>query len=114
MVAFATQTEVCPYTPSRDNVLVREIDDAQLIGNIALPDDCSDVPKRGVVVAVGPGLWNDGAHEPMEYEVGDEILMFGDQPFVRFPVVIDGRRQEYHIIRAVYLRGKLTNRSQGA
>lgn len=108
MVTLAGKTvSACPFIPSRDNVVVQELEDNNVIGNIALPDDCSDMPKRGRVVAVGPGLWNNGQYEPTGYEVGDELLMFADQPFTRIPIYDNGERLEYFLVRAVYLRGKL-------
>ena len=41
---------------------------------IVLPDTAQEKPQRGKVVAVGPGRYVDGTRQPLDVEVGDEVL----------------------------------------
>ena len=44
-------------------------------GGILLPDTAQEKPKKGKVVACGPGKANDsGTIEPMDVKVGDTVL----------------------------------------
>jgi len=44
-------------------------------GGILLPETAQQKPKRGTVLAVGPGkIDNKGNIQPMDVKVGDEIL----------------------------------------
>jgi chaperonin GroES len=65
-----------PVRPRGDRVIVLR-DEAQgsSKGGILLPDQAKEKPKRGTVVAVGPGRRNDqGELVPMDIKVGDRIL----------------------------------------
>ncbi|HEV7737578.1 MAG TPA: co-chaperone GroES [Chlamydiales bacterium] len=44
-------------------------------GGILLPDTAQQKPKRGKVLAVGPGKVDDkGNVQPMDVKIGDEVL----------------------------------------
>ncbi|HEY4502217.1 MAG TPA: co-chaperone GroES [Candidatus Paceibacterota bacterium] len=80
--------------PLGDKVLVTlKAREEQTASGIIIPDTVGDrtETKRGKVVAVGEGKYDDGALVPMRVRVGDEILFqWGDS------VEVDG--VEYHII----------------
>jgi chaperonin GroES len=82
-------------TPLADRIAVRPLDDGeQLRGSIYIPDTAREKPQRGVVVAVGPGRYEEGVRVPVELAVGDMVL------YARFggiEVTIDGER--YLILR---------------
>lgn len=61
--------------PTRDNVVVKPaIPDEKTPGGIILPSSGRRERSRGVVVAVGPGQWRDGALCPMSVKPGDCVL----------------------------------------
>lgn len=103
MVAVAdTEKQVkCPFVPFADNVVIvpRKV---KSIGNIALPDNSTEVLQEGEVVAVGPGLWSGTGYAPMECEVGDVVMLCADRPFD--PISENG--ENYLLVRQVYLRVK--------
>jgi chaperonin GroES len=70
-----------PITPLADRVVVRPLTEAEL-GNVSaagiiIPETAKkEKPEQGVVIAVGPGKWDeDGAKRlPLEVKVGDRIV----------------------------------------
>jgi chaperonin GroES len=62
-----------------DLVMIREIKDEMTAGGIALPDGSStEGPRKGEVVAVGPGsMKEDASYMPMNVEVGDMVYLAG-------------------------------------
>jgi chaperonin GroES len=65
------------FTPLGDRVLVRPVkEEAVTKGGIVLPQNAVEKPRRGAVLAVGPGLpdLQRGERLPIPVEVGDEVL----------------------------------------
>jgi len=62
--------------PLHDRVVVKRIQaDTKTTGGIIIPDNATEKPDQGVVVAVGPGKRNpDGAVIPMSVNVNDKVL----------------------------------------
>lgn len=62
--------------PVRDLVIVqREEAKDRSDGGILLPDGAKEKPRRGTILAVGPGrMTDDGVLVPMSVEVGDVVL----------------------------------------
>lgn len=62
------------YTPMQDRILVKpaEASDATK-GGILLPDSVKERPKEGIVMAVGPGKYQNGAIIPMTLKPGDRV-----------------------------------------
>jgi chaperonin GroES len=61
--------------PLGDRVIVSAIEIDQVTASgIVLPDTAQEKPQRGKVVAVGPGRYVDGTRQPLDVEVGDEVL----------------------------------------
>lgn len=84
--------------PLGDRVVVRPLtpEEAGLrsASGIIIPDTASkERPEQGVVVAVGPGKFDDGAVIPMTVKVGDRV-MFSKYGFDE--VKVEG--QEYCIV----------------
>lgn len=73
--------EKSTLTPLGDRVVVRALTEEEAgtksASGIIIPDTVSgkDDGKRGIIVAVGPGRWNDTGDKriPMEVHVGDKI-----------------------------------------
>lgn len=81
--------------PLGDRVLVREIktERGKTDSGIIIPETVSEDrgAKKGEVVAVGPGKFDDGVLVPMSVKVGDKVLFqWGDK------LTID--REEYEMI----------------
>ena len=62
--------------PLNDRILVlREEEEAKTRGGILIPDSAREKPKRGKVVAVGPGPRDkDGKRQALEVKEGDKVL----------------------------------------
>jgi chaperonin GroES len=41
---------------------------------LVIPDTAKEKPQEGVVLAVGPGRFDDGVRVPMDVKVGDVVL----------------------------------------
>jgi len=85
-----------PVRPLSDRVLIQEITDKESVtaGGIIIPDtvDTDKGSKRGKVVAVGKGRFDDGKLVPVEVSVGDTVLFqWGDK------IKVSG--SEYFIVR---------------
>jgi len=64
------------FKPLGDRVVLRRVEaDKTTAGGIVLPDSAREKPRRGTVLAVGPGrLLDEGTHGVMQIAVGDEVL----------------------------------------
>ena len=79
--------------PLGDRVLVRELkkEGEKTVSGIIIPESASDDrgAKKGEVVAVGRGKFDDGERVPMDVHVGDKVLyQWGDK------LTIDGVEYE--------------------
>jgi chaperonin GroES len=66
-------------TPLADNVVILQ-DEAELKtpGGLIIPSMAKDKPKKGVVVAAGPGRYDKrGKIQKMDLKVGDSVLFSG-------------------------------------
>ncbi|HEY4498661.1 MAG TPA: co-chaperone GroES [Candidatus Paceibacterota bacterium] len=86
-----------PVVPLGDRILIKEIKEnsgeTMSKGGIIIPETVHEDKgaKKGSVIAVGKGRYDDGVLVPMEVSVGDTVLFqWGDQ------VKISG--EEYHIV----------------
>jgi len=83
--------------PLGDRVIVKEIDvkDSETTDSgIYIPQNAAleKGAKRGTVVAVGPGKFDDGALVPMNVSVGDSVIFqWGD--------TVNYNGEEYYILR---------------
>lgn len=93
------------FQPLGDRVLVKRAEeDDKTAGGIIIPDTAKEKPKRGKVIAAGPGVvTDDGKRQPLELKEGDEIL-FGS--YAGTDVKIDG--EELIIMRESDVLGTLS------
>jgi chaperonin GroES len=68
--------EKVPITPLADRVLIKPIEENESkFGNIIIPDMGKERPDFGLVLAVGPGRYdNNGNLVPMRIEVGQKVI----------------------------------------
>lgn len=62
--------------PVHDRVIVRRLTSPEAVGSIYVPERARDKLSRGVVLAVGPGRWENGARAPMSVSPRD-VIIFG-------------------------------------
>ncbi|MCA1840918.1 MAG: co-chaperone GroES [Actinomycetota bacterium] len=61
--------------PLGDRVLVRAEDsEEQLPSGLVIPDTAKEKPQEGLVLAVGPGGFQEGARVPLEVKEGDRVI----------------------------------------
>ena len=62
--------------PLHDRVVVKRLDEERKsAGGIVIPDNATEKPDQGEVVAVGNGkILEDGKVRPLDVKVGDRIL----------------------------------------
>ena len=62
--------------PLQDRVVVkRKEEETKTAGGIVLPGSATEKPSQGVVVAVGPGRYqDDGKVRPVDLKVGDKVI----------------------------------------
>ena len=61
--------------PLGNRVLIKRSKAQTTKGGILLPDSAQEKPKEGVVVAVGPGKFDEnGTKESMQLKIGDRVL----------------------------------------
>lgn len=92
-----TNANSVSITPLADRVLIKEdtkSKENKTISGIIIPITVNDDKgsKRGEVVAVGPGRFEDGKLIPVSVNIGDEVLFqWGDK------VVVSG--EEYYLVK---------------
>lgn len=100
--------QTVPVSPLADRVVVRPADskeEKQLASGIIIPETVDkERPSKGVVVAVGPGKYDDGDLIPMSVNVGDTVL-FSKYGFDE--VKIDG--VDYYILSESSVLAVLTS-----
>lgn len=61
--------------PLGNRVLIKRSKAQTTKGGILLPDSAQEKPKEGVVIAVGPGKFDEqGNKEQMQLKIGDRVL----------------------------------------
>ena len=61
--------------PLEDRVVVKPLDaETTTASGLVIPDTAKEKPQEGVVLAVGPGRFDDGVRVPMDVKVGDVVL----------------------------------------
>ena len=71
-VTTATKVAIKPLE-DRFVVLAVEAETTTASG-IVIPDTAKEKPQEGIVLAVGPGRFEDGARVPLDVKVGDKVL----------------------------------------
>jgi chaperonin GroES len=61
--------------PLEDRVVVKpEEEEETTVSGIVIPDTAKEKPQQGLVVAAGPGRFEEGKRVPMDVKVGNKIL----------------------------------------
>lgn len=71
---MTTATKVA-IKPLEDRIVVQASEaETTTASGLVIPDTAKEKPQEGVVVAVGPGRFEDGARVPLDVAVGDKVL----------------------------------------
>lgn len=73
---MTTDTKVA-IKPLEDRVVVQPLDAEQTTASgLVIPDTAKEKPQEGVVLAVGPGRWDEDGEKriPLDVKVGDTVL----------------------------------------
>ena len=71
---MTTATKVV-LKPLEDRIVVRPLEAEQTTASgLVIPDTAKEKPQEGLVVAVGPGRFEDGARVPMDVAKGDTVI----------------------------------------
>jgi len=61
--------------PLEDRIVVQAVDaESTTASGLVIPDTAKEKPQEGVVLAVGPGRFEDGNRIPLDVAVGDKVL----------------------------------------
>lgn len=74
--------------PIKDWVLVEPVNKEKTENGFFVPSSQEDI-KEGVVISVGPGIWQNGVFVPTEVELNDKILY---KPFGLIEVDHNGKK----------------------
>ena len=93
--AKSVQSDNSKVKPLADRVLVRELkkEGERSVSGIIIPETVGEDrgARKGEVIAVGPGKFDDGVLVPMGVKVGDKVIFqWGDK------LTIDG--EEYEMV----------------
>ena len=71
---MTTATKVA-IKPLEDRIVVQAVEaETTTASGIVIPDTAKEKPQEGVVLAVGPGRFEDGNRVPLDVQVGDKVL----------------------------------------
>jgi chaperonin GroES len=95
------------FRPLGDRVVVRRVKDEQKsAGGIIIPDTAQEKAQEGIVVAVGPGAWNESGERIPPDVKADDFVLFGK--WTGTEVKIDG--EELLIMRESDINGVIEGR----
>ena len=61
--------------PLEDRIVVQVLEGEQTTASgIVIPDTAKEKPQEGLVLAVGPGRFEDGQRTPMDVKEGDKVI----------------------------------------
>ena len=71
---MSTATKVA-IKPLEDRIVVQASEaETTTASGIVIPDTAKEKPQEGMVLAVGPGRFEDGARVPLDVSIGDRVL----------------------------------------
>ena len=71
---MTTATKVA-IKPLEDRIVVQAVDaESTTASGLVIPDTAKEKPQEGMVLAVGPGRFEDGSRVPLDVKVGDKVL----------------------------------------
>lgn len=63
------------FAPLQDRVLLRRVQaEEKTAGGIIIPDTAKEKPIEGEVIAIGPGIRENGTLIPLSVKAGDRVL----------------------------------------
>jgi chaperonin GroES len=69
-----TATKVA-IKPLEDRIVVQAVEaETTTASGLVIPDTAKEKPQEGIVLAVGPGRFEDGNRVPLDVSVGDKVL----------------------------------------
>ncbi len=72
MTTTATKVKIKPL---EDRIVVQPVEAEQVTASgLVIPDTAKEKPQEGVVLAVGPGRFENGQRLPLDVKVGDTVL----------------------------------------
>ena len=61
--------------PLEDRIVIKTNEaETTTASGLVIPDTAKEKPQEGVVIAVGPGRFDDGVRVPMDVKVGDNVI----------------------------------------
>ncbi|GAA0631981.1 co-chaperone GroES [Streptomyces sp. SBST2-5] len=72
---MTTASSKVAIKPLEDRIVVQPLDAEQTTASgLVIPDTAKEKPQEGVVLAVGPGRYEDGKRIELDVKVGDVVL----------------------------------------
>jgi chaperonin GroES len=73
-VTTATTTKVA-IRPLEDRIVVQAVEaETTTASGLVIPDTAKEKPQEGIVLAIGPGRFEDGQRVPLDVKEGDRVL----------------------------------------
>jgi chaperonin GroES len=73
-VTTATKSKVA-IRPLEDRIVVQAVEaETTTASGIVIPDTAKEKPQEGIVLAIGPGRFEDGQRVPLDVKEGDRVL----------------------------------------
>ncbi len=71
---MTTATKVS-IRPLEDRIVVQAVEaETTTASGLVIPDTAKEKPQEGIVLAIGPGRFEDGARVPLDVKEGDRVL----------------------------------------
>ena len=71
---MTTATKVA-IKPLEDRIVVQAVEaETTTASGLVIPDTAKEKPQEGIVLAVGPGRFEEGNRVPLDVAVGDKVL----------------------------------------
>ncbi len=72
---MSTTSSKVAIKPLEDRIVVQPLDAEQTTASgLVIPDTAKEKPQEGVVLAVGPGRFENGERLPLDVKTGDVVL----------------------------------------
>ncbi|MGH8890673.1 MAG: co-chaperone GroES [Acidothermaceae bacterium] len=70
----ATSSKVA-IRPLEDRIVVQAVEaETTTASGLVIPDTAKEKPQEGIVLAIGPGRFEDGQRIPLDVKEGDRVL----------------------------------------
>ena len=70
----ATSSRVA-IRPLEDRIVVQAVEaETTTASGLVIPDTAKEKPQEGIVLAIGPGRFEDGQRVPLDVKEGDRVL----------------------------------------